>query len=392
MNIKGKFLKHIMVITPEEKEGFYRYLPKKVYKTERSIAYIVLLTQICMMFLFILNGKLRFGNVRAIGYFSLYLFLSITTSLAIICYRLTYQKENFSAFFWVRRLYTISLCIWVLGITYLEQMVGKGLSVYCYLMPTTAAFILLSPKESSCIFGGTWIGMGLMLFEVSNEHNNAFSNLINGFFVSVLSIFISYRYYHSMAIEYCDRETISSQYQKIEKSNALLKRMIHIDQLTQLYNRRYLLDYIFPMFDVCKEKQHYGMFLMLDIDYFKQYNDTFGHLQGDTCLKKLSEILIHVCDVFGASAVRYGGEEFLIVKMTSNPIDGMAFADQLLLKIKEEDLKRTDVELGRVSVSMGLWNGSLCELTHIENAIRFADTALYKAKISGRNRVIESEE
>lgn len=381
-----------MIITPEEKEGFYNYIPDKVYKTERSIAYIVLLTQICMMLLFIIYGRLDVENLRSVGYYLLYLYLAITTSIAIILYRHTYQKKSFTAFQWVRRIYVICLCIWVLGITCLEQMVGKGLSVYCYLMPTTSAFILLSPKESACIIGGTWLSMTVMLFGFISFHDNAFSNIVNSFFVSILSLFIAYRYYRSMAIEYCDRQTISSQYQKIEKSNSLLQRMIHIDQLTQMYNRRYLLDYIFPMFDVCKEKHHYGVFLMLDIDYFKQYNDTYGHLQGDECLKQIADILIEVCQKHDASAVRYGGEEFLIVKMTDTTMDGFAFAEQLLSTIQNADLKRSDVALGRVSISMGLWSGLLSQISHIENAIRYADTALYKAKTLGRNCVVQSEE
>lgn len=392
MDVKNWFLKNIVIISPEEKEGFYNYLPDKVYKTERSIAYIVLLTQVCMMLIFICYGKLRIENLRTVGYFLLYLYLAITTSIALVLYRLTYHKKAYTAFLWVRRSYVICLCLWVLGITCLEQVVGKGLSVYCYLMPTTAAFILLSPKENVCIIGGTWICMSFMLLGFFDFHTNAFSNMINSFFVSILSMFISYRYYHSMAIEYCDRKTISSQYQKIEKSNSLLQRMIHTDQLTQLYNRRYLLDYIFPMFDVCKEKHYNGVFLMLDIDYFKQYNDTYGHLQGDICLKKISDILIKVCDEYGASAVRYGGEEFLIVKMSCESIDGLKFANQLLLHVQTSDLKRVDVELGNVSVSMGLWSGSLLQISNIESAIRYADTALYKAKTLGRNCVVKSDE
>lgn len=379
--------RNITVLNPEQRQRFHEYLPGKVYKTERNISVLVALSQLCMIFMFLSNKHVTFETARARGYLALYVFLLITTGVALILYRYTYHGKKYTFFIWLRRIYSSMLCFWVLGITFLEQMGGHGISVYCYLLPTTAALLLLTPLESTVIFGGTGTALIVMLINLGRG-GNIFGNVVNSTFVTILTLFISYRYYRSMAVEFCDRETIASQYEEIEKSNALFRKMAHYDQLTGLYNRHYLLEKIYPMFEKYQQSGYLGMFLMLDIDFFKQYNDNYGHIQGDVCLKQISEILKQFSKDNGAYAVRYGGEEFLIVKMNQGIFDGVKIAQKLLDEVWKANLVRTDVDFGRVTVSMGIWSGRLHDVEHIENAIKCADEALYEAKSTGRNKLV----
>lgn len=388
MKLGKKDFGKLSVLTDEQRQRFHEYLPGKVYTTERNISILVAISQACMMLTFLVNGQVRWGNTRATKYFLLYTFLLVGTCLALFLYRYTFTNKKYHGFLWLRRCYASVLCLWVLGITYMEQMNGKNLSVYCYLMPTTAALLLLSPLESTIIFGGSWLGLMAMLLAVGNEYGNMFGVMVNSVFVTVLTLFISYRYYRSMAVEFCDMETISKQYQEIERSNALLQQVAHIDQLTGLYNRHYLLEKIYPMFEVSQQHHQYGMFLMLDIDYFKQYNDTYGHIQGDACLRIMADVLRAISKEEQADAIRYGGEEFLIIKLSQDPYDGMLFAKRLLTAIHDAAIARSDVEFDRVTVSVGLWDGELTSVSHIEAAIKYADDGLYQAKSSGRNRII----
>lgn len=380
--------KSLPSMTAAQKERFKAYLPGKVYYTERNISILVALSQIGMIILFLSNKGQTFKSLRSIAYFSLYGFLLIVTCLALVLYRHTFKYKKYAAFVWLRRFYGMFLCIWVIGITFLEQMHGRGLSVYCYLMPTTAALLLLTPIESIVIFGSTWLGLVLMMLVVGKGNGRLFGDTINSIFVVVLTIFISYRYYLSMAKEFCDRETIAQQYEEIEKKNHQLQRVVHIDQLTGLYNRHYLLEKMYWQYGQASMKEHYATLLMTDIDYFKQYNDTYGHVQGDECLRRISTVLRKVCRCEGAVAIRYGGEEFLLIKLSEQPFDGCAFAEKLLREIREENIERSDIEIGRVTVSAGYWYGRPCDTDHIESAIRFADTALYSAKASGRNKLV----
>ena len=382
----------IFKLTPEQKIRFQEYLPKKVYHTERNIAIVVAFTQLSMIALFSSDLVRTFANPRSFTYFCLYIFLFLATIAAIILYRFTVRRKKFKAFLWLRRWYICMLCIWVLGITYLEQQSGKSLSVYCYLVPTTAAVLLLTPLENLIAFGGMWCGLAIMLLTMGVNEEQIFANLVNSIFVTVLALFISYRYYQSLATEFRDRETIEAQYDEIQKANALLQQLVHIDKLTGLYNRYYLMEEIYPEFDKYRPHHYMGMFMMMDIDFFKQYNDNFGHLQGDECLKAIANILQEVCELEGASAIRYGGEEFLIVKISKDAFDAKGIAQRLLDRLKQAGLQRNDVEEGIVTVSAGLWYNHIQVVQHIEQAIKYADDALYQAKTSGRNRIVEYHE
>lgn len=381
----------LVVLTDEQRKEFLTCLPSKVYKTERNISIVVVFTQLIMILLFLSNRNASFDDLRGLSFFLLYHFLLIATLIAIFSYRYTYLHQKQKAFIWTRRIYASVMCIWVVGITYLEQMNGRGGTTYFYLLPTMAALLLLTPLESTILFGTSWVAIATM-FLTNNATNSAFGNMVNSMFVTILTLFISYRYYRSMAVEFCDRKIISSQYQEIEVNNGLLKQMAHIDQLTTLYNRHYLIEMMYPLFEKCKNEQYYGLFLMLDIDYFKQYNDTYGHIQGDECIKSISKEIKKISNQNGLTAIRYGGEEFLVIKMDQKPIEAMSVANTLLKAIWDLNLIRQDIELKQVSVSIGLYSDPLRNIAHIETAIKNADIALYEAKNMGRNRIVVSKD
>ena len=388
MDKTKKKLDIVVQLTPEQKKRFQEYIPLKVYATEKNIAIIVALIQLVMIIIFINSRHLSLEFTRTMGYFSLYVFLFVVTCFAIVLYPYTVNRKKYNQFFWLRRIYTAFLCLWVLGITCMELIGGKSLSVYCYLLPTTAAFLLLTPLESAVIFGCTWLTLVFVSIKFATSSGNMFGYIINGILVTLLSFFISYRYYRSTAIEFCDRDIISRQYDEIQRKNDLLVELVNIDQLTGLNNRHYLLNNIYPLFASARTKGYYGMCLMLDIDYFKQFNDLYGHVQGDVCLQRIAGIIRTNSLKDEASSIRYGGEEFLIIKISEQTFDAEKFAQNLLTSIKKEHIERDDVKEKSVTVSAGLWYGNLKHMEHIEEAIKYADDALYEAKKTGRNRII----
>lgn len=374
-------------LTSEQKKRFREYVPGKVYHTEKNISLLVAATQLCMILFFVFRG-LSFHSWRSVAYFCLYIFLFTATISAFFLYRYTVKNKKLKAFLWLRRIYAVLLCLWVVGISFLEQVKGGGFTVYCYLLPTTAAVLLFTPLESTVIFGSTWVSLTVMLLTMGNRTQNIFGDMVNSSFVTILSLFISYRYYRSTAVEFCDRELIARQYEEIKSANSLLEGLVHIDQLTGLYNRHYLHETVSPLFTQCREKHFSGMCLMMDIDNFKQYNDLYGHLQGDECLKKIAAATQALCREENASPIRYGGEEFLIVKLVGDDFDADAFAKKLLSRIADAHIERTDVTQKRVTASAGLWFGKLDSLDSLEQAIQCADDALYQAKNMGRDRTI----
>jgi len=163
------------------------------------------------------------------------------------------------------------------------------------------------------------------------------------------------------------------------------------DQLTGLYNRRYLASHLSAMFDRAFWTGRPLAVMVLDIDHFKAINDTYGHDAGDKVLKEFAERISN--SVRGIDlACRYGGEEFLVAM----PDTDLAFASVVAERLRQEisELK-FHLHAGRealtVTVSIGLAsteNGP--EDDSAQKLIKRADEALYEAKTNGRNRVIQS--
>lgn len=152
------------------------------------------------------------------------------------------------------------------------------------------------------------------------------------------------------------------------------------DSMTGLLNRRYLEERLAE--EIIRSNRHgYPMsFMMIDVDHFKSYNDTFGHPEGDKALKMVGHVLkdtLRGADV----AARYGGEEFSILLPQTTSEEAYAIAERIRKRIEN-----TDFVNRKVTVSMGIASCSL-ELNSPEDVITAADKALYEAKRRGRNNV-----
>ena len=158
------------------------------------------------------------------------------------------------------------------------------------------------------------------------------------------------------------------------------------DGLTGLYNKRYLLEVLETNCRSCISGVERLTFMLLDIDFFKKVNDTWGHLVGDKVLRRVAEIVAgnaRNADI----ACRYGGEE-LAVLMPDTDIDGARIlAERIRLKIEREVFSASEGETFSVTASFGvaeMHSGMIMA----EELVEQADKALYKAKNNGRNRVV----
>jgi diguanylate cyclase (GGDEF)-like protein len=129
---------------------------------------------------------------------------------------------------------------------------------------------------------------------------------------------------------------------------------------------------------------------MLDIDYFKSYNDTYGHLEGDTVLKRVADALAQ-CDILPHNALlaRIGGEEFALVVEQVTPAQLTAIATQLCYLVEQLNIPHQVSPLAVVTISIGSVFLPLDKVSGLKMAdvLRRADVCLYRAKDKGRNRV-----
>lgn len=176
--------------------------------------------------------------------------------------------------------------------------------------------------------------------------------------------------------------------QGLLESNLHLRGMTVIDGLTGVGNRRKLDEFLANNWgQVCRNAKPVCV-MLLDIDYFKKYNDTYGHIAGDDCLKKIAGTISHLYRRSGELVIRYGGEEFLIMVVDCEPMENHVQVEQLRQEIENLHIEHRASDISEVvTASIGVVTVTPNKDSVAEELIQAADLALYQAKRGGRNRV-----
>jgi diguanylate cyclase (GGDEF)-like protein/PAS domain S-box-containing protein len=183
-----------------------------------------------------------------------------------------------------------------------------------------------------------------------------------------------------------DRKSISIQ---LAAANAELERRAYEDHLTGLANRRHFDAALVRELRRATRTGSPTALIMLDVDYFKRYNDLAGHLAGDECLKRVAQEINRAMRRPGDLAARFGGEEFAII-LPATPLDGaLAIADRIADAVRQLVIEHPDPRVQHVTISagVGLLPGGHPEPGSGNELIEAADAALYRAKANGRDRV-----
>ena len=180
---------------------------------------------------------------------------------------------------------------------------------------------------------------------------------------------------------------------KLVRHNELnIERLAHlstIDPLTQAYNRSYLNDVMTSEINRCRRNGLPLSIVMLDIDYFKMFNDDYGHLFGDSVLEQVAEALKRAALRAGDYVFRYGGEEFCVITAGLDRDESRQFAEKLRQGIYALNIENHKSPHQRLTASAGFW--CVADLREIVPSALLlnADNALYRAKDAGRNTVVD---
>ena len=177
---------------------------------------------------------------------------------------------------------------------------------------------------------------------------------------------------------------------KLQSEKKLLQQTIHSDELTGLYNRRFFNKLLDEQFEKHQKLKNGFSVLMIDIDYFKQYNDTFGHLKGDDCLILVSNILKQYVRESDFTC-RFGGEEFCIILPNTSESKAITLANRLRKKVEQlriSHLKSIVSPFLTISIGVASIPKNKPATIDAQALISKADQALYKVKQNGRNNVM----
>lgn len=168
-----------------------------------------------------------------------------------------------------------------------------------------------------------------------------------------------------------------------------LKASSYMDALTGIGNRRKFDETIHEEFHRALRDHTPLSLIMIDIDYFKAYNDLYGHQNGDTCLTRVAKLLREVLRQSGDAACRYGGEEFAVVLPGTNEAGACMVAERLRLMVESQLIRHDNSKVAKyVTISLGLATLNNAQIEDSQTLIHAADMALYHAKADGRNRTM----
>jgi len=169
---------------------------------------------------------------------------------------------------------------------------------------------------------------------------------------------------------------------KLGEANKQLQALSYLDPLTRIPNRRAYEERLPSEIALSKRSLKPLSLLMIDIDHFKQYNDTYGHEKGDEVLIQVAKIAASALPRETDFIARYGGEEFIVILPCTDIAGAELIAEKLRQQINDENITHARSPLKRLTVSIGIATTDV----DFDKLLNHADIALYTAKSNGRNR------
>jgi len=188
--------------------------------------------------------------------------------------------------------------------------------------------------------------------------------------------------YIRIVVRFADRSAVN-----LYKNNIDLANKAHRDPLTDLYNRRFLEERFKKLIKDLSRSGSLLSVIMVDIDFFKKFNDTYGHNEGDYCLISIAQTLSECITRDSDFIARYGGEEFIIVLPNTDENGAQKVAKKILEKVIERGIPHEENKAaGCLTVSAGYTTIAVKHTHNSVDYIKCADEALYTSKRNGRNR------
>ncbi|BFM41017.1 diguanylate cyclase [Synechocystis sp. LKSZ1] len=176
--------------------------------------------------------------------------------------------------------------------------------------------------------------------------------------------------------------------QQLEKANQELKRLAIYDDLTAIPNRRYFNQYIQQEWRRCLRDQQSLSLILCDVDYFKNYNDYYGHQAGDECLRRVAEVITQSLKRSPDLVARYGGEEFAIILPNTDSYGAYFLAERIQANLFAQAIPHChSYSSSYLTLSLGIATAIPSGNSSLETLIKLADQALYDAKEQGRNQI-----
>lgn len=181
-------------------------------------------------------------------------------------------------------------------------------------------------------------------------------------------------------------QLLLSERQSLQQAKAKLENLVIIDSLTGIYNRRHFETQLNESWQFLTNTQGTLTLMMVDIDHFKLYNDSYGHIAGDEALKEVASALAASMKRQTDFTARYGGEEFIVLATDMTKQQALDMGQILCAHVRNLNIPHTASPMGYVTVSCGIAHANPISSSNPSLILQHADEALYLSKTNGRNQ------
>ncbi len=289
---------------------------------------------------------------------------------------------------WITRAsHAVLMLVWLGFVATLLESRALGSPIPYESMMLTIAYILFStglraiPAVTSCIFG-------VVIYLIGTSILGSSPAVINHEAFHLIAV---------TAIGAIGAYARESMLRKLFLTQSLASFHAEHDSLTQLLNRGAAMRRIKIAWRQAARQHEQIAILLIDADHFKDYNDQYGHIEGDKCLQSISKAIKEPLNRPMDLAARFGGEEFVVLAFGANQKDAAEIADKIRIKIANTKILLANGSEAQITVSVGIASITPTPTaadadveSEIINVLRLADTALYAAKSTGRNRSVMS--
>ncbi|OKP94419.1 GGDEF domain-containing protein [Paenibacillus sp. P32E] len=298
--------------------------------------------------------------------------------------------------------YAYTFVIWGSVVTLSDQRLYGQVMAFVINLVSISVIFYFNNKMMLCLYGVSagLLYIGLPLFQSS-------SNVLIGHYIN-LTLFLFFTWVASriLYVNYCsnyyNRILLGNSHRKLEeqviqnekvhqelaRANGELQRLSLIDALTEIPNRRAFDQRMQQLLSSGKEAASMVAVLIIDIDYFKPFNDNYGHAEGDRIIKEVAQVIHGEMEGELQFAARLGGEEFVVAAFDTGVNGAMELSERIRMRIQQMSVHHGYSEVSSyITVSIGATAGEAANPGDIALLTELADQGLYVAKTSGRNRV-----
>lgn len=309
-----------------------------------------------------------------------YIFLLLGSIIMLILCLMYSKHEKYYTIYEMMVYFATAIClIWGSSVTIIDISISNTTTVYLTFVFILSAALIIRPD---LYFFMLLIVQSLFIIRIPDSSQVMALQINTSVFV-LFAWFVSRYQYYTHFEKYRNELIIKDKSESLEKQNTELIRLMMTDHLTGIYNRYSLDDILSKKWIEAYVHKNFLTVFMIDIDFFKSFNDTYGHIKGDEYLIKVGCILADISAMYDGYAFRYGGDEFCLI------FSDLKYKDVVIEELKRK-LKETVIKIEEKRVTIDLSIGVFHEIPKESNnewqCIDLADKDLYKKKTQRRRR------